>query len=146
MMNNQIVKRIEERLDIGARKYGHQMNVHDGRRWIVEALEEMLDGMVYITSKLIQIEQVDSMIEEIPLTAEQQIIMLKSNNKLASFLDRFRMKSNTKVNFSKLAIDLRCSDVSAKKYVKKYASEMIYKDNVRWVSPQDPGDENDEKK
>ena len=53
------------------------------------------------------------------------------------------MKSSTKVNFSKLAIDLRCSDVSAKKYVKKHASNLIYKDETRWVSPQDPGDEND---
>ena len=146
MMNNQIIKKIEERLEMGAKKYGHQMNVHDGRRWIVEALEEMLDGMVYITSKLIQIEQLDSMIKEIPITAEQQIIMLKSNNKLSNFLDRFRMKSSTKVNFSKLAIDLRCSDVSAKKYVNKYASELIYKDNVIWVTPHDPGDENDGRK
>jgi len=142
-MNNQIVERIKERLDMGAKKYGHQMNVHDGRSWVVEALEETLDGMVYITSKLIQIEQIDSMVKEIPLTPEQQILMLKSNNKLDSFLDRFRMKSSTKVNFSKLAIDLRCSDVSAKKYVKKHASNLIYKDETKWVSPQDPGDEND---
>jgi len=56
-MNKDIVKRIEERLEIGKREYADQLDVNDGRDWVKEALEEALDLSIYITAKLMQMEQ-----------------------------------------------------------------------------------------
>ena len=47
---------IEERLEVGERKYGHENVEHDGRDFIVEALEEILDCSVYVAAKLIEIQ------------------------------------------------------------------------------------------
>ena len=55
-MNKEILKLIEERLDEGERKYGHENVETDGRDFIVEALEEILDCSVYVAAKLIEIQ------------------------------------------------------------------------------------------
>ena len=55
-MNEKILKLIQERLEEGERKYGHENVETDGRDFIVEALEEILDCSVYITAKLIEIQ------------------------------------------------------------------------------------------
>ena len=49
--------RIAERLEIGKREYGHQVDINDGRNWVKEALEEALDLSVYISAKLLQLEE-----------------------------------------------------------------------------------------
>ena len=50
-----ILKLISRRLDKGAHKYGHQdIDMHDGRDWVTESLEEVLDLAVYVTAKLLQ--------------------------------------------------------------------------------------------
>jgi hypothetical protein len=56
-MNDQIIELIRERLEIGAKKYGHENVVSDNRDFIKEALEEVLDCMVYASCKLIEIDK-----------------------------------------------------------------------------------------
>ena len=55
-MNREIIKLINERLDIGAKKYGKQNMVSDGRDYIQEALEEALDCSVYLAGRLLEIK------------------------------------------------------------------------------------------
>ena len=61
--NKEIVKLVEERLIQGKREYGGEINVHDGRDWNQEALEEILDCCVYVAAKVLEIkEKADSKI------------------------------------------------------------------------------------
>ena len=55
-MNEKILKLIQERLEEGERKYGHENVETDDRDFIVEALEEILDCSVYIAAKLIEVQ------------------------------------------------------------------------------------------
>ena len=55
-MNERILKLIQGRLEEGEKKYGHENVETDGRDFIVEALEEILDCSVYIAAKLIEIQ------------------------------------------------------------------------------------------
>ena len=57
MINDQIIELIRERLEIGAKKYGHENVDSDDRDFIKEALEEVLDCMVYASCKLIEIKE-----------------------------------------------------------------------------------------
>ena len=56
-MNKEILNLIEERLDEGKRKYGHENVETDGRNFITEALEEILDCCVYVAAKLIEVRK-----------------------------------------------------------------------------------------
>ena len=56
-MNNQIIKLIEERLEKGKREYADELDPCDGRDWIVEAIEEVADALVYIMAKMLQIKK-----------------------------------------------------------------------------------------
>ena len=58
-MNKKIIELIEERLEKGKRQYADQLDVHDGRDWLIEALEEVLDCMVYISAKILEIKQTE---------------------------------------------------------------------------------------
>ena len=49
---------ISNRLDIGAVKYGENLDVNDGRNWEIEALEEVLDCMVYAAARLLQLDDI----------------------------------------------------------------------------------------
>lgn len=53
--NNIIIELIKERLDKGAETYGGELDVNDGREWEIEALEEILDGMVYTASAILKL-------------------------------------------------------------------------------------------
>ena len=55
--NTLILKRMKEQLDKGQIKYGQTIPEEDGRNWITESLEEILDSLVYITNKLLIIEK-----------------------------------------------------------------------------------------
>ena len=57
MMNNKILKLIEQRLLIGEKKYGHQNVVNDGRNFLKESLEEALDCAVYLSARLIELDE-----------------------------------------------------------------------------------------
>ena len=56
-MNKKIIKLIEERLDLGSKKYGKENIASDGRDFTQEALEECLDMLVYICARLIEIRK-----------------------------------------------------------------------------------------
>jgi len=56
-VNREIIEIIEERMQVGARKYGEKLDVFDGRDWLQETLEELLDACVYLSAKLIKIKQ-----------------------------------------------------------------------------------------
>ena len=57
MYNEKIVKLIESRLEKGKEEYPDDLDVHDGRDWVQESLEEVLDLAVYVTAKLIQLKE-----------------------------------------------------------------------------------------
>lgn len=54
-MNDKIIELIKERLDIGKREYGEQLDVFDGRNWEKETLEELLDACVYLASAILKL-------------------------------------------------------------------------------------------
>tara|TARA_R100001082_G_scaffold16994_1_gene8567 strand:+ start:1579 stop:1965 length:387 start_codon:yes stop_codon:yes gene_type:complete len=54
--NKEIIKLIKHRLDKGKSEYGGEINIHDGRDWTREALEEALDLAVYISANLLQLK------------------------------------------------------------------------------------------
>ena len=56
-MNKELIKLIKERLDMGAKKYGEELDVNDGRDWIKESLEEQLDSIVYTAAALLQLKK-----------------------------------------------------------------------------------------
>ena len=56
-MNNEIIKLIEKRLEAGAKKYGEEMDVFDGRDWLQETIEEILDACVYLSALLLKIKK-----------------------------------------------------------------------------------------
>lgn len=56
-MDNEIVELVKERIEIGYKKYGKEMPVDDGRDWVQETLEELLDACVYLANLLILIKK-----------------------------------------------------------------------------------------
>ena len=56
-MNNKILKLIKQRLLIGEKKYGNENVTNDGRNFIKESLEEALDCAVYLTARLIELDE-----------------------------------------------------------------------------------------
>ena len=57
VMNDKILSMIKARLEKGKRQYGEQLEVDDGREWLEEALEELLDAIVYLTAELLLIKK-----------------------------------------------------------------------------------------
>ena len=55
--NEEILKLISERLQVGQLKYGKDVPKNDGRNWIKNALEEILDAMVYVGNVLLTINE-----------------------------------------------------------------------------------------
>jgi|TARA_Y100000310_G_C20637310_1_gene791891 hypothetical protein len=56
-MNEKIVELIDSRLKVGAEKYEAELNIHDGRDWETETLEELLDACVYLAARLLQLKE-----------------------------------------------------------------------------------------
>ena len=54
-MNDKILELIKSRLDLGAKRYNQENILSDGRDFELEALEELLDGCVYLASRLIEL-------------------------------------------------------------------------------------------
>lgn len=55
--NEQIKKLIAERMEKGKRAYGHGLLQNAGYDWVQEALEEALDLAIYISARLIEVQQ-----------------------------------------------------------------------------------------
>lgn len=47
---------VNERLNKGFEKYKNELPVSDGRDWFQEALEELLDAIIYISNQLLLIK------------------------------------------------------------------------------------------
>ena len=56
-MNKKILNLIEERLLIGEQKYGNENVIKDGRDFVKESLEEALDCAVYLSARLIELNE-----------------------------------------------------------------------------------------
>jgi len=55
--NQRLLIKLAERLELGQMKYGKDIPRDDGRKWTKEALEEILDAMVYIGNVLLTIDE-----------------------------------------------------------------------------------------
>ena len=55
--NKQLLIKLAERLELGQIKYRKDIPRDDGRKWTKEALEEILDAMVYIGNVLLIIDE-----------------------------------------------------------------------------------------
>tara|TARA_R110002020_G_scaffold230845_5_gene442003 strand:- start:823 stop:1035 length:213 start_codon:yes stop_codon:yes gene_type:complete len=55
-IRKELINRVEERLRLGADKYGGPIPINDDRDFLEETLEEVLDAIIYLTAKLIQIK------------------------------------------------------------------------------------------
>ena len=56
-MNDKILKMIEDRLEVGRKKYGTEVNPFDGRDWLQEAIEECADMLVYLCTAKIKLDK-----------------------------------------------------------------------------------------
>ena len=81
-MNAKIIELIRERLELGAKKYGHENIISDDRDFIQESLEEVLDCMVYAACKLLEIKEYNKYNEySMTHTAHRDDDKEKSNEK-----------------------------------------------------------------
>lgn len=55
-INKEILELIESRLEVGAKKYGKEVEMCGDRYWVQEALEEALDLAVYVSARLLEIK------------------------------------------------------------------------------------------
>tara|TARA_R100000234_G_scaffold38018_1_gene22475 strand:+ start:9716 stop:9928 length:213 start_codon:yes stop_codon:yes gene_type:complete len=55
-IRKKIVSKIEERMELGAKRYGAPIPINDKRDFLEETLEEALDATIYLTAFLIQIK------------------------------------------------------------------------------------------
>ena len=63
--NDEILALLKKRLDIGKERYGHGVRVADDTRtwgtkedsWEEMALEETLDGLIYLTAQILRIQR-----------------------------------------------------------------------------------------
>tara|TARA_R100000234_G_scaffold46587_1_gene27766 strand:- start:1401 stop:1595 length:195 start_codon:yes stop_codon:yes gene_type:complete len=54
-MNKRIIDLIADRIEKGKREYNEEIDPNDGRDWQQEALEEILDGMVYTAIAIVKL-------------------------------------------------------------------------------------------
>ena len=59
-MNKQIIRLIKHRIEFGAKKYGKENVASDGRDFIDEALEEILDCCIYTAGRIIELKNNDN--------------------------------------------------------------------------------------
>ena len=52
--NKRILKMIKNRLELGAEQYYQEVPLNDGRDFIKETLEELLDACVYLSAELLK--------------------------------------------------------------------------------------------
>jgi len=55
-INTDIINKIQDRMKVGAKKYGQTIYVDDKRDFLQEALEEALDMSVYLAGELIKLK------------------------------------------------------------------------------------------
>ena len=61
--NKEIISLIEDRLEKGKREYNQEVDILDGREWLTEALEEVLDACVYLSAEILKMREQGGMNE-----------------------------------------------------------------------------------
>ena len=102
-INEMIVTRIQERLDIGAKKYGDTLSLTDERNFLKEAVEEALDLNVYLTAFLIQIESALKNRPKNEINVDELVLIMDGLGKL--ILTEKDNRNKTKVQKAQLLMD-----------------------------------------
>ena len=98
-----IVTRIEERFEIGKKKYGDTLSLNDKRNFIKEAVEEALDLNVYLTAFLIQIESALKNRPPNEISVDELVLIMDGLGKL--ILTEKDNRNKTKVQKAQLLMD-----------------------------------------
>lgn len=64
--NSEIISLVKSRMEKGRKEYGHGLLQNSGYDWIKEALEEALDMSIYLSAKLIEIQNEEAKIRAAP--------------------------------------------------------------------------------
>jgi len=75
--NERILNLIKERMELGVERYGHGLRANDDTRqwgtkensWCEMALEEILDGMVYMAAQIIRIQDTMRLFPDSPVSS-----------------------------------------------------------------------------
>jgi hypothetical protein len=54
--NERVMKKIQERFNLGALRYQTEIPINTGRDYMKESLEEILDLIIYLATKLIEMD------------------------------------------------------------------------------------------
>jgi hypothetical protein len=76
--NQKIIDLIKTRLEKGAQNYGEELNPEDGRDWIEESIEELLDACVYLSAKLLLIKEHEEISITLPVNPEEVEMLHKA--------------------------------------------------------------------
>ena len=55
--NEEIIKLLKKRLELGKKTYDQGVRVNDGHDWEQEALEEVLDGLIYAAAAILKLKK-----------------------------------------------------------------------------------------
>jgi len=102
-INEMLITRIQERLDIGAKKYGDTLSLTDERNFLKEAIEEALDLNVYLTAFLIQIESALKNRPPNEINVDELVLIMDGLGKL--ILTEKDNRNKTKVQKAQLLMD-----------------------------------------
>jgi len=102
-INEMIVSRIEERFEIGKKKYGDTLSLTDKRNFLKEAVEEALDLNVYLTAFLIQIESALKNRPPNEISVDELVLIMDGLGKL--ILTEKDNRNKTKVQKAQLLMD-----------------------------------------
>lgn len=45
-----VMNEVQARIDLGKDRYGHEIDINDGREWLNEAIEEAIDQVFYLVA------------------------------------------------------------------------------------------------
>jgi hypothetical protein len=76
--NQKIIDLIKTRLEGGAQKYGEELKPDDGRDWIEESIEELLDACVYLSAKLLLIKEHEEISITLPVNPDEVEMLYKA--------------------------------------------------------------------
>ena len=100
--NEEILKLIQDRFNLGKERYGHGLTVnHDTRKWGTKedswkemALEEMLDGMIYITAQMIrkkdEKEEIEKLNKDIEKLNKENMKLKECNAMMKNYFHRVK--------------------------------------------------------
>lgn len=94
-LNEAIINKIKDRLKVGAVKYGEELNPKDGRDWLEESIEELLDACVYLSAKLLLIKDTDTKLNAFKMKIEPDEV-ITIHTALEGMSSEFYLDGNSK--------------------------------------------------